>query len=84
MIHFLVVNGSSVSATNADIRSILNLVNVAYKIDIGLEILISAQFVMTTNTIYTSSIAGTLAGQLRTNWNTNRKGIARNVAFVYK
>jgi|GEM_PF-6315580 len=71
-------------SSNSFIEGILNEVDGIYRSQLNLTLNISAQNVYTTaSQPYTSTDASTLLGKLRTEWNSHRSGIQRDVVHLY-
>lgn len=79
---FYNLNGSSVSATIADIESTMNAVELIYlnESDIGYDI--GRIIVRTGADPYSSTSSGTLLTQFRSEWTTNQAGVPRDVAHL--
>ncbi|MCB0358793.1 MAG: putative Ig domain-containing protein, partial [Bdellovibrionales bacterium] len=77
--------GSSVSAANAEILSILNGVDAIYESELGLTITVTFQHVVSSaSNPYTSSDADTLLDQFQGHWNvTYGSSLVRDVAHLF-
>jgi hypothetical protein len=75
-------NGSSESATVADIESVVNAMNLIFRRDINVEFEITTTIVRTTDTIYNVSDIGQLLDQLQTEWTTTQSAVVRDLAHL--
>jgi len=74
----------SVSATTAQIESIINTMNTQYERDLDVTHAITAVVVQTSSSQpYSSLDAGTLLDQFRNHWNANHGGVQRDVAHLF-
>ncbi len=76
-------NGSSISATQADITQVVNAMDVIYRTDVQIAYVIPTIVVWSTADPYTSTDPATLLGQFQTYWNGNRSSIVRDVAHLF-
>ncbi len=80
---FYTRNGSSVSNTVADIEYVLNGVEAIYDRDTDIVYTITTVIVRDSEPDpYTSTDAGTLLDQFRSEWNSNQTGVHRDVAHL--
>lgn len=81
---FYQYNGSSMNGTIADIEDVLNGVALIYQDDADIIQVITNILVRTnSNDPYSSSSAGTLLSQFRSQWNNNHQNITRDVAHLF-
>ncbi len=82
---FYLAMGSSLANTYSHIFSVLNLIEGVYESTFNLKFIVTFQNVWTTsNDPYTSTTnAGTLLYEFRTEWNTNRTAINRDIAHIF-
>ncbi|MCK4873034.1 MAG: hypothetical protein KAS72_09945 [Phycisphaerales bacterium] len=77
------LNGSSVSATETDIENVLNDIDLIYDRDVDITYTLTTIIVRSSpSDPYTSSDAGTLLNQFRTEWNSNQGGVQRDLAHL--
>jgi len=82
-VEFYQRNGSSVSATQADIENVLNAMEVIYDRDTDIVYDLTTTIVRTSEPDpYSSTDAGTLLNQFRTEWNTNQGSVHRDIAHL--
>ncbi|MBL8726741.1 MAG: IPT/TIG domain-containing protein [Planctomycetes bacterium] len=77
------LNGSSVTATQNDITSVVNAMDVIYRRDTQIALQLGTVIVNSTADPYSSSVAGTLLNQFGSYWNSNRGSVARDVAHLF-
>lgn len=76
--------GSNLINTYSYIFSTLNIASGVYEKTFKMVFVVTFQNVMTTNTIYTvTNDYGALLEQIRSYWNSNRAGVARNIAHIF-
>ncbi|HYD00037.1 MAG TPA: zinc-dependent metalloprotease family protein, partial [Phycisphaerales bacterium] len=75
-------NGSSVAATNADIDSIVNSMNLIYGRDATTTFIVTAHIVRTSPGLYTSNVPQTLLNQMATEWQNNQMAVVRDIAHL--
>ena len=76
--------GSSTTAASNRIQTIINTMNLQYEPEVGITHSITTTLVRTSsNQPYTSSDAGTLLNQFRSEWNSNQSSIQRDVAQLF-
>jgi hypothetical protein len=76
--------GSSVSAVNAAIQSIINAVNVQYERDVQIRHTITTVIVRANNqNLYTNPSPSTMLSDLRNEWNTNQTGVVRDIVHLF-
>lgn len=80
---FYQLNGSSTTATQNDITSVVNAMDVIYRRDTQITLQIGTLVVHTTTDPYTTNSAGTLLNQFAGYWNNYRSGISRDVAHLF-
>ena len=76
-------NGSSVTATQNDITSVVNAMDVIYRRDVQITLQVTTVIVNSTTDPYTSNVAGTLLNQFGNNWNATRGAVVRDVAHMF-
>jgi uncharacterized membrane protein YgcG len=83
-VEFYNKNFASVTLTELDIESVLNVVEAIYEADVGITYSLGTVIVRTSNPDpYTSSAPGTLLNQFRSEWNNNQSGIQRDIAHLF-
>ncbi|MDP1662758.1 MAG: PA14 domain-containing protein [Phycisphaerales bacterium] len=75
-------NGSNVAATNADIDSIVNAMNLIYARDVGISFVVTRYVVRTSAGLYTSASTSVLLSQMAAEWNANQTTAVRDVAHL--
>lgn len=80
---FFQANGSNTTATQNDVTSVVNAMDVIYRRDVQVALQISQMIVDTTTDPYTTSSPGTLLTQFLSYWNNNHGGIARDIAHLF-
>ncbi len=75
-------NGSNVTATNADIDSIVNAMNLIYARDVGVSFVVTGHVVRTSAGLYTSTSTSVLLSQMVAEWTANQSSIVRDVAHL--
>jgi len=80
---FFLKNGSSVSQTQNDVTTVINVVDTIYKRDVQIEYKITSILVRSTPDPYTSTDASTLLSQFRNQWNTFHGNIPRDLAHLF-
>ena len=76
--------GSNLVDTYSEIFSVLNIIEGVYESTFDLRFVVTFQNVWTTSSDpYTSSNASTLLGEFRTEWNTNRTAVTRDIAHLF-
>lgn len=81
-IEFYQQNGSSVTATQNDITSVMNQIEFIYNRDCDIQYNITT-ILVTTTAVYSSSDASTLLNQFRSRWNSVNASIARDTAHLF-
>lgn len=82
--HEYYIDYGSVAAVQSRIESIINTINVQYERDVGISHEITTILVRSSSSDpYTSSDAGTLLNEMRSEWNANQTGISRDVAHLF-
>ncbi len=76
-------NGSVVATTIADIESIINIMALIYQRDLTVIPVIVNSLVRETADPYTTTAAGTLLGQFRSEWLTNRTAVTRDLVHLF-
>jgi hypothetical protein len=80
---FYQLNGSSVAATQNDVTSVVNAMDVIYRRDTQISLQLANLVVDSAPDPYTSSVAGNLLPQFGSYWNNNRGNVARDVAHLF-
>ncbi|HZW06715.1 MAG TPA: PA14 domain-containing protein, partial [Phycisphaerales bacterium] len=75
-------NGSSVAATNADIDSVVNSMNLIYGRDTTVTFIVTAHLVRTAPGLYTSNVPQTLLNQMVSEWQNNQGAVVRDIAHL--
>lgn len=76
--------GSNLVDTYSEIFSVLNIIEGVYESTFDLRFVVTFQNVWTTSSDpYTSSNASTLLSEFRTEWNTNRTAVTRDIAHLF-
>lgn len=76
-------NGSSTTATQADIMAVINAVDLIYRADCDIAYTVTSILVHTAADPYTTSDPSGLLSQFQIDWNQNRTGVARDVAHLF-
>lgn len=76
-------HGGSATAVQADVLGIVNAVDLIFDHDVQVHFQVTQLIVDSAPDPYTSSNANTLLAELRTNWNNNQGGVARDVAHLF-
>lgn len=76
-------NGSNVTATQNDITSVVNAMDVIYRRDVQITLQVTTLIVNSTADPYTTNVAGTLLNQFGNNWNATRGAVVRDVAHLF-
>lgn len=83
-VEFYVKNGSSVSATQADIENVLNNVEAIYQGDVGIVYTTTAIIVRTVEADpYSSTSSSGLLDQFQDSWNATQGGVTRDIAHLF-
>lgn len=83
-VEFFNKNGSSVTATELDIESVINVVEAVYEASVGITYSLGTVIVRTAQPDpYTSSNPSTLLNQFRAEWNANQTGVQRDIAHLF-
>jgi hypothetical protein len=81
---FYQLNGSSVSATQADVELVLNGVDAIYTHDVDVQYAIGTIIVRTAEPDpYSSASPGTLLNQFSSHWNSQQQGVKRDIAHLF-
>jgi hypothetical protein len=76
--------GNNLTNTYSYIFSVLNLIEGVYESTFDLRFIVTFQNVWTTSSDpYTTTDANSLLSQFRTEWNSNRTGITRDIAHLF-
>ncbi|MBM4060146.1 MAG: hypothetical protein FJ265_03480 [Planctomycetes bacterium] len=79
---FFQLNGSSTTATQNDVTSVVNAMDVIYRRDVQIALQVSTLIVNSTTDPYTTNVATTLLNQFASYWNTYRSGVTRDTAHL--
>ncbi len=83
-VEFFQKNGSSVTATEADIMTVMNMVDLIFQADTSVAYLITTIIVRTAEPDpYTTSDYGPLLDEFANEWQTNQTGVVRDVAHLF-
>jgi hypothetical protein len=93
-VRFFVANGSNAATTISDMESVVNAMNTIFQRDAAVLATLTASFVREVPAgtpeseyvnfePYTTSAASTLLNQFRTEWNTNRASVTRDLAHLF-
>lgn len=83
-VEFYNKNSGSVLATELDIESVINVVEIIYEADVDITYEITTIIVRTAEPDpYTSTNSSSLLSQFRSHWNSQQQGIARDVAHLF-
>ncbi|MDO8349169.1 MAG: M12 family metallo-peptidase [Planctomycetota bacterium] len=80
---FFQLNGSNTTNTQNDVTGIVNAMDVIYRRDVQIAMVVSQLIVDSAPDPYTSSVPGTLLNQFGSRWNTTYAGVARDVAHLF-
>lgn len=78
-----VLNGSNVAATQNDVLTIVNAMDVIWQNDVEVSLQVSNLIVDTVPDPYTTSVAPQLLAEFRAWWNTNHGALQRDVAQLF-
>lgn len=83
-VEFYNKNGHSVTTTELDIESVLNVVETIYEADVGITYAITTILVRTAEPDpYSGTAPSSLLNQFRSEWNNNQGAIHRDVAHLF-
>jgi hypothetical protein len=80
---FYQANGSNTTATQNDVMSTVNAIDVIYRRDVDITYNVTQLIVNSAADPYTTNQPGTLLNQFANHWNNNHGGIVRDVAHLY-
>ena len=77
------LNSSNALTTQADVLGVVNAVDAIYQNDVDVSFLVTQLIVDTSPDPYTTNVASTLLGQLRSYWNANHAAVTRDVVHLF-